>query len=78
MPNIDGFEVLRRLRGDSDSADIPVIVATSKDLTRREIDWLNAHAKDVVQKGADGRADLLDAIHRHVGNAPVAEEGLTP
>ncbi|MFD0981944.1 response regulator [Tropicimonas aquimaris] len=70
MPNIDGFEVLRRLRAASGSADIPVIVATSKDLTRREIEWLGDHAREVVQKGADGRSDLLAAIQRHVGHAP--------
>ncbi len=75
MPNIDGFEVLRRLREVDRNAGIPVIVATSKDLTRREIDWLQAHAKDVVQKGADGRADLLAAIRRHVGKAPATAEG---
>ncbi|WP_116133631.1 response regulator [Tropicimonas sp. IMCC34043] len=75
MPNIDGFEVLRHLRSASDSADIPVIVATSKDLTRREIDWLGAHARDVVRKGADGRGDLLAAIHRHVGGAPATQKG---
>lgn len=75
MPNIDGFEVLRRLRDSSDCAGIPVIVATSKDLSRREIEWLGAHARDVIQKGEDGRALLLAAIQRHVGRAAAAAQG---
>jgi signal transduction histidine kinase/DNA-binding response OmpR family regulator/HAMP domain-containing protein len=67
MPNLDGFETLRRLRASTRTSELPVIVATSKDLSRREFEWLGRHARDVVRKGEDGRADLLAAIERHVG-----------
>lgn len=39
MPILDGFEVLRRLRGDPATADIPVIMLTS---LRREEDIVGA------------------------------------
>ncbi len=66
MPEQDGFDVLRALRGQSDLADLPVIVITSKDLSRQELDWLKAHASDVIRKGADGRAELIAALQRHL------------
>ena len=66
MPERDGFDVLRTLRAQSDLADLPVIVITSKDLSRQELDWLKSHASEVIRKGADGRADLIAALQRHL------------
>ena len=76
MPNLDGFGTLRRLRETEEGRDLPVIVCTSKDLTRREFEWLQDNARDVVQKGGDGRLDLLAAISRSIpGGLPVSGKG---
>ena len=69
MPNLDGFDTLRTMRGSDALAELPVIIATSKDLTNGELDWLQANARDVVKKGEAGRADLVAAIRRHAGPA---------
>ena len=66
MPNLDGFETLRALRERREFDALPVIIATSKDLTREEMDWLQSHALDVVIKGQSGRADLMAAIRRNL------------
>jgi CheY-like chemotaxis protein len=71
MPNMDGFALLQAIRDRQDFADIPVVVVTSKDLTREELDWLGIRAKEVVRKGTKGRTDLIAALKRHF---PVAEE----
>lgn len=66
MPNVDGFDVLKSVRATEDLADLPVIVATSKDLTREELDWLKAHSGEVIRKGDTGRGDLLAALKRQL------------
>ncbi|MGB7322878.1 MAG: response regulator, partial [Albidovulum sp.] len=76
MPNLDGFDTLRKMRTIEALADLPVIIATSKDLSRRELEWLNANAREVVIKGEVGRAELIAAIRRHVGPAETQGEGL--
>ena len=66
MPNVDGFDVLKSVRADDALADLPVIVATSADLTREELEWLKAHSGEVIRKGDTGRGDLLAALQRQL------------
>jgi signal transduction histidine kinase/CheY-like chemotaxis protein/HAMP domain-containing protein len=66
MPNMDGFALLRAIQDRTDLVDIPVVVVTSKDLTRDELNWLHTRASEVVRKGTKGRADLIAALKRHV------------
>ncbi len=68
MPNVDGFDVLKSIRATDSLADLPVIVATSKDLSREELEWLKAHAGEVIRKGDTGRTDLIAALKRHLGD----------
>ncbi len=71
MPNMDGFTLLQAIKDRQDLADIPVVIVTSKDLTREELDWLGVRANEVIRKGTKGRADLIAALKRHL---PLKEE----
>lgn len=46
MPRLDGFELLRRIRGDDDLAAIPVIILTTEDqeMDRQKARSLGANA----------------------------------
>ena len=59
MPVVDGFEFMERLRGDAGAIHVPIVVLTAKDLTADEKRFLETHARRVVQKGPDDRAQLL-------------------
>lgn len=50
MPETSGFEVLERLRADSRTSDIPVVVSTSKPLDERELALLKRHAAGFLPK----------------------------
>jgi signal transduction histidine kinase/CheY-like chemotaxis protein len=78
MPEMNGFEVLRTVREDTDLHDLPVVVITSKDLTLDELAWLRGKALQVFQKGTYGRADLLTSLRTMIEAArrpPSAEGG---
>lgn len=66
MPNVDGFDVLKSVRSTEGLSDLPVIVATSKDLTRDELSWLKNNAGEVIRKGETGRSDLIAALKRQL------------
>lgn len=50
MPQLDGIEVLKRLRSDSKYKDIPVIMATAKGTEMDKIGGLNSGADDYLVK----------------------------
>ena len=53
MPEMDGFEVCRRLRGDPKLAEVPVIMITALDDRDARIRGLEAGADDFISKPFD-------------------------
>jgi signal transduction histidine kinase/DNA-binding response OmpR family regulator len=66
MPEMDGFELLSRLRQHEVWRDIPVVVVTAKELTPEEHQELISSAERVLQKGSYDRETLLAEIRRHL------------
>ncbi|WP_230467181.1 hybrid sensor histidine kinase/response regulator [Lujinxingia vulgaris] len=73
MPNLDGFEFLRRLRAHPDYAKVPVIVVTARELSAVEEAQLRRDTSEILTKGgkaSDGfgenRERLLAQVRQHV------------
>src|SRR5262249_54871987 len=62
MPDVDGFEVLRRLKGDPVTRDIPVVIVTSRHLTERERRDLLQMAAGIVAKETVWRERTVAAV----------------
>lgn len=73
MPQMDGFEFLRRFRAAEHGRRTPVIVLTAKELVKEEQDLLKAMAEGIVAKG-DGSVRALLA---EIGMA-LAHSGAVP
>jgi DNA-binding response OmpR family regulator len=69
MPGMDGFEVIRRARGDRSLARIPVIVLSSKDSSADRIQCLKLGADDYVVKpfNAEELEARLESLFRRLG-----------
>lgn len=69
MPEIDGFEVLKRLREDERTRTVPVLILTAKDLTDEEIAQLRYNKiQQLVFKGAVDRKELIEKIRKMLRN----------
>src|SRR5215207_7621876 len=53
MPEIDGFEVCRRLRADPAIAEVPIVLVTALDDRRSRLEGIEAGADDFVTKPFD-------------------------
>jgi signal transduction histidine kinase/CheY-like chemotaxis protein len=78
MPEMDGFEVLERMRQEGAWRDIPVIIVTAKDLTRAEIERLNGQVVKVLQKGSYRRRDLFDDVRARLAERESISAAPTP
>jgi CheY-like chemotaxis protein/anti-sigma regulatory factor (Ser/Thr protein kinase) len=67
MPDVDGFDVVERLRADPLVDDVPIVVLTSKDMTRADHDRLAGQISYIAQKGSLPKAELVDLVDRLVG-----------
>ncbi|HEX5637113.1 MAG TPA: response regulator, partial [Gammaproteobacteria bacterium] len=62
MPEVDGFAVLDALRSNPDTANIPVIVATAKELTVDEKSRLQGQIQSLMTKGDFLNDEFLDEV----------------
>jgi signal transduction histidine kinase/DNA-binding response OmpR family regulator/HAMP domain-containing protein len=74
MPGVDGFDVLKTLRNEDLTANVPVMILTAKHITKEELQFLkrnNVH--QLIQKGDINRAELLNLIHHMLYPIPPEE-----
>jgi signal transduction histidine kinase/DNA-binding response OmpR family regulator len=64
MPDLSGFEVIERLKGDPATAAIPVIVITAKDLSAEERATLNGSVRRIVAKSTLEPQDFVAEVRR--------------
>jgi len=70
LPGISGFQLLTEWRINSHTADLPVFVLTSKDLTLTEKDYIRANAGALFHKQERWQEALLQELQRVV--SPIA------
>jgi signal transduction histidine kinase/CheY-like chemotaxis protein len=64
MPNMSGFEVADALKDDPRTANIPILVLTSKDVSTDDRQVLHTKVSSFVQKGKSARDQLVREIRR--------------
>lgn len=67
MPEVDGFQVLKAIRGSERAGQLPVLILTAKHVTREDLSFLQGnHIYQLIQKGDINRDGLLAAVGRMV------------
>lgn len=62
MPEVSGFDVVKVLKADPDTIDIPVIICTAKDLEQNEMATLDKNVSHIMHKGMFTRENLISTI----------------
>ena len=69
MPEVDGFEVIARIKQMPALTDVPIFVLTAKDLTEEERATLRRETHAFFQKEIPWKNDLLMQVKRLINNA---------
>jgi CheY-like chemotaxis protein len=70
MPVMDGFEFLIEMRSNKDWRNLPVIVLTSKDLTRADRRKLSGKVEQIVQKESYSGDQVTKLVQQLVNERP--------
>jgi CheY-like chemotaxis protein len=68
MPEMDGFEVLSKLKKDCRLEDIPVLILTAKSLTESDLAQLHQLTQALFQKAGSWREELIATLTNLVEN----------
>ncbi len=64
MPDMDGFEVIKRLRRRKTTKNIPVLIVTGKELSAKEHEFLRENIQHIMVKGKFTKKVLLQSIKK--------------
>jgi CheY-like chemotaxis protein len=71
MPGMSGFEVASRLRARKETADIPVMIVSAKQLTADDLLTLGDNVQRFVAKGMVDPVGLTNAVRQLLGQSRV-------
>jgi CheY-like chemotaxis protein len=78
LPDLNGFQLLKRMEKDNDLRKVPAIVYTGRDLTRQEEVQLQKMARTIIVKDVHSPERLLAEtalfLHRNIGELPEAKQ----
>ena len=74
LPKVGGFELLAEWRADPRTAELPIFVLTSKELTAQEKSYLHANAQSLLHKQSSWQGVLLKQLERAVGKPQAVEQ----
>jgi CheY-like chemotaxis protein/CHASE3 domain sensor protein/putative methionine-R-sulfoxide reductase with GAF domain len=80
LPDMTGFDLMKKIKDNNDLRKTPIIVYTGKDLTKEESNRLNKLANTVVLKTVDSHERLLDEttlfLHRVESRLPKEKQNI--
>jgi AraC-like DNA-binding protein len=65
MPELDGFNVLDRMRADERTRRVPVVILSGRQLTLEDVQRLERHPSVLLRsKGVQSEEEIIAALHR--------------
>ena len=73
MPEMNGFELIHRIRQDKRWSDLPIFVLTGKDLTPSEIESLSQKTEALLQKNGSWKEQLVAELQKVIPKTTLAK-----
>ena len=73
MPGMDGFQVIRHVRGEPSLKELPILVMTAKNLSPDEIALLNRETQGLLQKDGSWKNQLIAEVARVIRGHKLAK-----
>jgi PAS domain S-box-containing protein len=73
MPGMDGFQVIRHVRGEPALKELPILVMTGKTLSPDEIALLNRETQGLLQKDGSWKNQLIAEVARVIRGRKLAK-----
>jgi CheY-like chemotaxis protein len=64
MPEVNGFEVVQRLKAHPKAKDIPIFIYTAKNITEEDRRMLSDYVVSIKEKGRCSREELLSDVRK--------------
>ncbi len=78
MPDVDGFQVLKTLRDEEKTFNLPVLILTAKHITKEELKFLKGnHISQLIQKGDISKDELLASVAKMIFPKNMVEKNKT-
>lgn len=78
LPDISGFEIIKKIKSEGGKNIPPIIVYTGKELSKEENYELQKYAESIIIKGVKSEERLLDEtalfLHRTINNLPESKQ----
>jgi CheY-like chemotaxis protein len=71
MPEVNGFDVVEALKLQADTARIPIIVVTAKEVTSDERARLNGFVSAIVEKSTSDGERFAAEVRRAMSGRPM-------
>ena len=75
MPGMSGFEVIRHIRNNPATCDIPIIVVSAKSLSEAEQHYLRDNVQDLLVKGDFTRHQMLEDVGQFLNKMQTQSKG---
>jgi CheY-like chemotaxis protein len=62
MPEMDGFEVIQKIKANASWRNIPIIVVTAKDLSDNDWEFLQQRVDRIIQKSGLSEQNLMNEV----------------
>ncbi|MEA3495347.1 MAG: response regulator [Bacteroidota bacterium] len=80
LPDMDGFELLEKLKNEQGNNVPPIVVYTGKELSQEENKKLQEYTDSIILKGVKSEARLLDEtalfLHRVISDLPEKKQNI--